>query len=169
MAYARLIWLDDARSPSRTFSVTENDDGTITLTRAGTVIQEGTNLSAENFNNAEEGIFAANLSAAEALRLIRLLQDSVDTVSENSAPYIVEADFTNTYSYPFNNSEATVAISDSRDNTDYFVVSEVTEYAGGEIGNIVISDKMVNGFKAAYTGSATSATIKFYIVGGMAV
>jgi hypothetical protein len=37
---------------------------------------------------------------------------------------------------------------------------------GGEVGDIVFSDKMLNGFKVAYTGSATSVRLKIYVQGG---
>ena len=44
MAYQILVWKDHAVAPANTYTVTENDDGTITLTPAGKVIQQGTNM-----------------------------------------------------------------------------------------------------------------------------
>ncbi|MCD7891617.1 MAG: hypothetical protein LUG26_07730 [Ruminococcus sp.] len=166
MAYNVTIWKDHAVTPAHTFSVTENSDGTITLSPAGTVVQQGTNMSAANFNNMEEGISAAGIGGAEALRLIKLLQDDVEGVQG----VIIEATLTNTYSYPFNNSKTTVSIptENTRRNADYYVIYEVEEYEGDDVGDIIISDKLVNGFKAAFDGNATSATIKFYVIGGMA-
>lgn len=166
MAYSVTIWKDHAVTPAHTFTVTENADGTITLTPAWTVVQQGTNMSASNFNNMEEGISAAGIEAAEALRLINLLQDDVAGVQG----IIIEATLKNTYSYPFNNSKATIAIDTAytRRNTDYYVITEVESYEGDDVGDIIISDKLVNGFKAAFDGNATSATIKFYVIGGMA-
>lgn len=51
--YSNLQWLDHAVTPDRTFTMKANADGTVTLTPAGTVIQQGTNMSAANFNNIE--------------------------------------------------------------------------------------------------------------------
>lgn len=39
MAYNILVWKDHAVAPANTYTVTENDDGTITLTPAGEIIQ----------------------------------------------------------------------------------------------------------------------------------
>lgn len=80
MAYNILVWKDHAVAPANTYTVTENDDGTITLTPAGEIIQQGTNMSAVNFNNMETGIFAANLGAAEALQLLRLVKDKTESL-----------------------------------------------------------------------------------------
>ena len=103
MAYNILVWKDHAVAPANTYTVTENDDGTITLTPAGEIIQQGTNMSAVNFNNMETGIFAANLGAAEALQLLRLVKDKTDSLEG----IILEDTLTNSQKYPFNNSVKT--------------------------------------------------------------
>ena len=161
--YSILIWKDHAVTPARTFTVTNNADGTITLTPAGLVLQQGTNQSAVNFNNLEEGVLAANVSAAEALRLIRLLEDKAEALEG----IIIEGTLTNTSKYPFNNSKKTLAIptASTRYNTDYTVIVEA-EATDGFLGDIIISDKLVNGFKIEHTGSAKSVAVKCYIQGG---
>ncbi len=73
---------------------------------------------------------------------------------------------TNTKQYPFNNSVQTVALEDSRDDQDYTVQTGVVS-AVGEVGDIIISGKAVNGFKIAFTDSASLAVIKFYVTGGL--
>lgn len=73
----------------------------------------------------------------------------------------------NSQVFPFNNSQVTVPISVERDNQDYIVDYEVTA-AVGNVGDIVISAKLVNGFKIEYTGSASSVTVKYQVLGGMA-
>lgn len=73
----------------------------------------------------------------------------------------------NTEDFPFNNSQVTVPISVERDNQNYLVDYEVTE-ATGNVGDIIVSAKLVNGFKIEHTGSATSVTVKYQILGGMA-
>jgi hypothetical protein len=73
---------------------------------------------------------------------------------------------TNTQQYPFNNSVQTAALEASRDNQDYIVQTEVVSSIG-EVGDIIISDKAVNGFKIAFTGSARQAVIRYHVTGGL--
>lgn len=163
MAYQILVWKDHAVTPGNTYTVTENDDGTITLTPAGKVVQQGTNMSAVNFNNMEAGIFAANVTAAEAMQLIRLLKDKAEALEG----VVLEATLTNSKKYPFNDSVKTIALGNAnvRNNKDYTVIVEA-QAADGFVGDIVISDKMLNGFKIAFTGSASSVSVKCYVQGG---
>ena len=44
--------------------------------------------------------------------------------------------------------------------------AEITAH-DGNVGDVRIFDRMLNGFKVAYDGSAKSATIKLRIKGGM--
>ena len=67
--YKILIWKDHYTNMENTYVAKQNSNGTITLTPAGTVIQQGTSMSAENFNNMECGILDADL----ANRLLLLL------------------------------------------------------------------------------------------------
>lgn len=162
--YNITIWKDHAVTPANTYTVTENGDGTITLTPSGTVIQQGTNMSAANFNNIEEGVLAAGSLAAEAMNIARLADEKAIAFGVT----VIEASFTNSQKYPFNDSKKTVALigANVRDTQDYTVDYEPVSVEGGLLGDVVITDKMVNGFKAAYTGSATSATLKLYVRGG---
>ena len=163
MAYAILVWKDHAVPPGNTYTVVDNGDGTVTVTPAGEVIQQGTNMSAVNFNNMETGIFAANVSAIEALQLIRLLKEKTDSFDG----LVIEQTLTNTQKYPFNNSVKTIALGSEnvRNNKDYTVIVEA-EATDGFVGDIVVSDKMLNGFKIAFTGSASSVNVKCYVQGG---
>lgn len=161
--YAILVWKDHAVTPEHLYKVTDNGDGTVTAVRAGTVVQQGTNMNAANFNNLEHGVFAANVSAAEALRLIRGLQDKADALEG----LVLEATLTNSSKYPFNNSKKTIALGNENEryNTDYTVIVEA-EPQDGFLGDVKISDKMLNGFKIEYTGSASSVAVKCYVQGG---
>lgn len=163
MAYQILVWKDHAVTPGNTYNVTENSDGTITLTPAGRVVQQGTNMSAANFNNLETGVFAANVTAAEAMQLLRLLKEKTEAVEG----IVLTATLTNSRNYPFNNSTKTIALgsANQRNSKDYTVIVE-TEAADGFVGDIVITDKMLNGFKIAFTGSAKSVAVKCYVQGG---
>lgn len=51
-------------------------------------------------------------------------------------------------------------------NTNYSVDAEIIEHTG-EVGDIVVYDKMVNGFKVRYGGSAGNAKIKLVVTGGI--
>lgn len=161
--YGLLLWVDHAVTPRRTYTMQQNGDGTITLTPAGKVIQQGTNLAAVNFNNMEQGILAANISAAEAMRMLRLLQDKTTALEG----LVIEQTLKNNQKYPFNDSKATVALGagNDRNNKDYTVIVEA-EPTDGFVGDIVVTDKLTNGFKVAYTGSAKSVKIKCYVQGG---
>lgn len=125
----------------------------------GTVIQEGTNQSAGNFNNMENGIF--DESVAAAFLMIAAGQLNADTAVEEKTVTL-----TNSLSYPFNNSVKTISLSATRTTTNYTVEVEVLEHSG-DVGDILISDKLLNGFKVRFDGSALSATVKLIIKGGM--
>ena len=72
---------------------------------------------------------------------------------------------TNTGTFPFNNSQKTVALVNTQKNTKYAVIAD--DPLKGDIGDIVISDKQVNGFKIEFTGSAKTATVKYIVIGGI--
>lgn len=123
------------------------------------VIQEGTPQSAGNFNNMEHGISDAHLAAALLIIQSGLTADQVAT--EEKAVTL-----SNSQSYPFNNSTQTIALSRVRNFTDYTVEAEITDH-DGNVGDVRIFDRMLNGFKIAYDGSAKTATVKLRIKGGM--
>lgn len=163
--YNILTWKDHAVTPGNTYKVKENNDGTITLIPAGTVIQQGTNMSAVNFNNLETGVLSANITALEAARSAKLAIDKLSALEG----FILTATLNNTQKYPFNNSKKTIALSGSniRYNKNYTIIAEVENFSGGCVGEIAASDKLLNGFKIAYTGSAKSVDLKIYVQGGV--
>ena len=80
-----------------------------------------------------------------------------------------EITLTNTQSYPFNSSvdsPVTVALQQVRKNLFYTVEASVKSHSG-LVGDIVVTDKALNGFKIAFTGSGTSVTLTVRIKGGM--
>ena len=123
------------------------------------VIQEGTPQSAGNFNNMEHGISDAHLAAA-----LLIIQGGLTAAQVEVEEKTVT--LSNSQSYPFNNSTQTIALSRVRNFTDYTVEAEITDH-DGNVGDVRIFDRMLNGFKVAYDGSAKSATIKLRIKGGM--
>jgi hypothetical protein len=55
--YTRTNWSDRIVERPSTYTMTQNPDGTITLTPSpGTVVQEGTIVNAGRLNNIEEGL-----------------------------------------------------------------------------------------------------------------
>ena len=79
----------------------------------------------------------------------------------------IEVNLTNSNDFYFNNSAKTVALSAMRSTTDYRVDTEIQGNTIN-VGDIVVYDKQMNGFKIAYTGSAASVTVKCYVSGGAA-
>lgn len=126
----------------------------------GELIQDGTDQSAGNFNNAEHGITDAHMAqlilAAGMLPIMRAAQVEEKVIT-----------LTNSKKIPFNNSQKSVSMSIERDATTYDVDVQVIEAAGtGITGVFSVTDKMLNGFKISYDGSASSATVKLTIKGG---
>lgn len=160
--YNPLIWKDEVRSPSNTYRVTQNSDGTVTSELAGTQIQQGTNQSAANFGKMDLGIHENSELALVMLQELRQHQRKIKDLSGET----IELTLTNSLVYPFNDSKHTVALSKGRDTLNYRVSVEL-EADTPNVGDFVITDKQLNGFKIAYTGSAPSVSVKCYVVGGM--
>ena len=106
-------------------------------------------------------MFSAEVLGMEAMRVLLLHQRALNSLASETG----EITLTNSQKYPFNNSTKTVALKQKMDTTAYTVEADVLSSAG-EVGRIVVSDKQLNGFKVSYTGSATSAKIKFFVKGG---
>jgi hypothetical protein len=165
--YVVTIWEDSVRDPARTYTITQNADGTVTAVPAGRVVQQGTNQSATNYNHMENGILDANLASGIMLLNMLHMTDRVISLEAENLVEIGTLTLNNTSEYPFNNSAATVALSVSRDTTNYLVETELISYTGGLPGDIVVSDKALNGFKLAFDGSASSVTLKYIVKGGI--
>ena len=166
--YHNLQWKDHAVTPDRTYNMAQNPDRTVTLTPAGKVIQQGTNMSAANFNNIEMGITDQDLAAHITLLLVHDLRCRADVSEADIKVEEKTMTLTNTAKYPFNNSIASVSMEQARKTKNYTVEAEVTA-ANGNVGEIVVSDKTLNGFKIAFTGSAKSVTVAIKIKGGIIV
>lgn len=156
-------WQDHVTQYEDRYTESRNDDGTITHTPVeGEIIQQGTPQNSTNFNHMEDGISnAGELAALLAIEIIHQRQLTADLTGET-----LEVNLTNTQEYPFNNSVQTVALAQQRNHLNYTVETEVLEYSGGFVGDIVVSEKLVNGFKVEHTGSATSVKLKVFVKGG---
>lgn len=73
---------------------------------------------------------------------------------------------TNSDFNPFNNSLKSVSLKTARASKDYVVTILSAKSTTGNIGEVVVSDRLVNGFKLAFTGSAASVTVEYMVTGG---
>lgn len=159
MAYKRTMWQDHVTEYSDRYTETTNPDGSIThVPVEGTIIQQGTPQNAANFNNMEVGVFESiGLNGLLAMRA-RLQQDAqieaevvaIDTTLTGTTLQTVE-----------------IPTAKIRNRTAYNVTAEISSAAGGTVGDIIINTKQANGFKAQYTGTATSVTLRLKVQGGM--
>lgn len=128
----------------------------------GVVIQEGTPISQKNMNNIEVRVEGSEYAILNLMQYQRQNSRSIANVEGE----VILASLTNTKTYPFNNSDKLITLTKIRDNLDYTVFVEVVSKVG-ELGEIKVFDKQVNGFKVKYTGSATSVELKLYVRGGL--
>ncbi len=165
--YDWTTWLDHVTDPSNVFRIEDLGGGLYRITMAGTVMQQGTPQDQTNFNNIESGIVDAHAAAALLLNFARQTGWRVDQIEDyikkKNSVIIGTASLTNSMEFPFNNSIQTISLGTSLDNVYYDVETKVTASAGN-IGEIEVSDKLVNGFKLSYTGSASSVTVAWAVV-----
>ncbi len=128
--------------------------------QGGTVIQQGTLQDQDHFNNIEKGMSDAHLAAA--IRQVAENQNSFNETAE-----VKTVTLTGSGSWPFSNSEVTVALSEAKNSTNYTVDVYVSSYSGGLLGDITISSKALNGFKIKHDGSATTVNLTLVIRGGI--
>lgn len=155
--YERTFWQDHVTSPSNIYRMVDNGDGTYTITPASEVMQQGTPQDQLHFNNLEIGVVDAQL----ALQL--LMNGARQNAWEIERGTVT---LTNTATYPNNNSVRSVALDKIKENGDYVVLAEVVSF-DGNVGEIVVSDKLTNGFKIGFSGSAKSATVNYTVIGGL--
>lgn len=157
--YERTHWQNDVYNPPNRVNLTEQQDGSYLVEKAGTHMEVGTPQDKDHFNNLEHGLVDVTATAALMLNMIRQLQEDTDVEKKTVT-------LTNTDSYPFNNSTQTVALAELRNNLDYSVEAEVLSKVG-PVGGIEVFDKQLNGFKVKFFGSGTAATVRLKITGGI--
>jgi len=173
-----IVWKDHVVEYPNRYVETDLGDGYIDHVKSpGEIIQPGTPLNADKFNDMDLAAIQGILLGLSNADYIRKLLDKTDTLEEGLEEAITDlnnkiagdwitVNLTNSQSYPFNNSKKTVNLSPSKKNTDYSVYYEVISHTGGSVGDIEISDKLQNGFKIAFTGSATNVTVRCKVQGG---
>lgn len=161
--YIPVLWVDRLVQFPRRVSVTDLENGMkVWKPEPGEIERRGTPQSATNFGNLDMGTLEANLLAAYASVNLRLIEDSVDDLRGQ----ILTATLTNTWKYPATNSAKTITLPKMVNNTDYKVDIEIME-ADGPVEYVEAYDKALNAFKVRYYGSASSATLKLHVIGGL--
>lgn len=124
----------------------------------GQVLVQGTNLSEDNFNNIEKGVFEN--------RVIELLNAQMNSLvaAENLENAInrVEGGTVTTSEKVIN-----VAFDKSKNNANYEIIPIISSPVGLTNYYIVISFKQANGFIANVYGTYTSIKVDFLIKGGI--
>lgn len=157
-------WEDHVIEYPGRFEETDLGNGLIQLTASpGKVKQQGTPQSGTNFNIMDLAALEAMLMASENNRTLLMIGDTLDGIVGEK----VQITLTNTQLYPHNNSKNTVQLLKKRNSMDYTMDCEVVSVTGGSVGEFEFSDKLLNGFKIAFTGSAKSVVVNCYVRGGI--
>lgn len=129
----------------------------------GKVKQQGTPQNGTNFNIMDYAALEAMLMASENNRTLLMIGNTLDGIVGEK----IQVTLTNSQLYPHNNSKKTVQLLTKRNDMDYTVECEVVSVTGGSVGVFEFSDKLLNGFKIAFTGSAKSVVVNCYVRGGI--
>ena len=122
-------------------------------------VQEGTDMNAANFNNIEIGVMESDALAAMNAAYRRYEADAA-----NDAEVVAISD---TLTTSGSAKAIDIPTGKTRNRTTYNVAAEINAVSGGTVGDLIIDTKQANGFKAKYTGTATSVTVRFKVSGGM--
>ncbi|MCH4062952.1 MAG: hypothetical protein LKG48_04870 [Lachnospiraceae bacterium] len=153
----RIMFLNDKRTEAlEGRSSTNEEDIAAQIKKEAEDIAKLTKQEDEDDHNARQ-------TSAELLRAILFHDTEVDGLKGE----VVKKTLKNTQIYPFNNSLASVQLSGPKVNKDYTVDIEADNVTGGAVGDIFVRDKLVNGFKIEYTGSAKSVDVTLHIRGGI--
>ena len=117
--------------------------------------QDGQVLNASHLNHMEDALYQHDGDLADLLAFM----SAHGTVQTGSVT------LTNSLEIPFNNSHQTVALSSAQENADYIVLVEIDEFTGN-VGDVDVVDKMTNGFALEYSGSASSVSVNYVVIGG---
>lgn len=117
--------------------------------------QDGQVLTGQAMDDIDQAL----LEHDEALTLLNQQMQKLRVVETGTVT------LTNSQEFPFNNSRKTVALVTAQANSDYLVDVEVDE-ANGNVGEVIVSSRMTNGFAIEHTGSATSVTVNYFVIGG---
>lgn len=166
--YYPTSWEDHVNSMPGVYKIEVVDEAKnhYTIQEAGEVMVAGTPQDQAHFNNLEMGVHDAHIAMSLVLLFARQTEWRVSDLEVATAQETGTVTLTNTERYPFNNSQKTVALTNRRENTNYVIEILSVAGTGGCVGDIVCTDRLVNGFKIAHTGSAKSVTVTYAVIGG---
>lgn len=119
----------------------------------GKVIQQGTNMSQDNFNNEELGIFESAVANCLNSVYLRLRADDEKNTDISTVTQVLTQ----------GNNSVALPTEAKRNNTVYTVVPVFTAAPTAAV-SVAITAKQANGFTVNSTGAAT---VVFLVQGGM--
>lgn len=128
----------------------------------GEIVQEGTPLNAANMNLLDTAALQGIMMGSLNISFMKQLSDKVN--AQEGDQFIVT--LTNNQQYPFNNSNQAAILPKSRNKKNYTVLTEIVSAVGGGVGEIVITNKLLNGFQIAFTGAASQVKVNCIVQGG---
>lgn len=161
--YEEKLWKDHVTEFEDRYREEINGDGTINHIKVeGEVREDGTPQSAKNFFRMEKGIHGAGaIAGLLAIQAIHTRQAIEDLSGE-----VVSVTLNDTEQYPFQNNKKTVALKTPRNSVNYTVQPEIVSATGGSVKSVGVTEKLKNGFKVEFTGSAKKVELKIHIKGG---
>lgn len=162
--YEPTKWLDHITTIRNVFREVDNEDGTTThYPVEGEVIQQGTPMDATRFNNMESGIKASTVTLLELVRMSQFFNRELKGLHGEMGVVTLR----NGQQHPFNDSSLVVALRTPRDTTEYIVDIELISMTNGFVRQLVITNKLLNGFSLSYIGDARSVKIAYIVRGGV--
>jgi len=118
----------------------------------GNVLQQGTNLSQDNFNKIELGVFEAGIEQD-----INAIMNNLNAREAAHAEPVIIA----SKALVAGTNEVSIPVEKTRNTTSYYVQAMVTD---GDPGTIVVTKRQANGFTVT---AAATGTVTFVIMGGI--
>ncbi len=164
----RVFFLNDGRLDKlEGRSITNEDDIAAQVKKEAADIAALTKLHTDDVAalRRQESEDAVNdrQTAAELLRAVLLHDTEVEALKGE----VIKKTLKNSMDYPFNNSKITIQLPRPKVNSDYTVDVQVDKVTDGAVGDFYITDKLTNGFKLEYSGSAKSVDVTLHIRGGI--
>ena len=159
------------------YRVKDHDDGGGYHTHTpaeGDIKRQGTPNNAQSRNAMEAGIedahVAISLLGLDYYRMRRIYDAHNALMDSEVLGETKDVTLTNKDTFPFNTTLTTavsVALQKNRKNLFYTVEASLKSKTGGEVGEIRVTDKTLNGFKLSFDGSAKTVVVTIRVKGGM--
>ena len=172
--YNQTFWENRVTTEENVYTEQTRPDGKIIHTPyEGEVIVDGTPQDAPHFNNNEVGTQDAHIATQILLFYAMQNQRRDDTHQALMDGEVLgetkDVTLTNKSSFPFNSTidiPTAVNLTKTRKNLFYTVETEVKSHEG-EVGEIVVTNKALNGFKIGFNGAGSKVVVTVRVKGGM--